>query len=289
MKFSDIPAHEDIKARLSALVDDNRLPHALLLEGPEGVGKFALARALAQYIHCENRRDGDSCGICPSCRQHITFNQADTFYSFPILKAQSATAVSDDLMPQWKEYLAQNMFMSFENWLSALNNPNGQPLIYSAESMNIIRKFSTTSYSTRFKVLLMWLPERMQPDCANKLLKVIEEPMDDSILIFVSDNPGEILPTIYSRMQCIKVKRLSDMVVADYLKAHYSLSDIDADAIAHLAEGSILKAEQQLSVSDENKLFLDLFKGLMRDAYQHKVAALKKWTADVAALGNALY
>ena len=153
MKFSDIPAHEDIKARLSALVDDNRLPHALLLEGPEGVGKFALARALAQYIHCENRRDGDSCGICPSCRQHITFNQADTFYSFPILKAQSATAVSDDLMPQWKEYLAQNMFMSFENWLSALNNPNGQPLIYSAESMNIIRKFSTTSYSTRFKVL----------------------------------------------------------------------------------------------------------------------------------------
>lgn len=286
MKFSDIPAHEDIKARLSALVDDNRLPHALLLEGPEGVGKFALARALAQYIHCENRMDGDSCGICPSCRQHLTFNQADTFYSFPILKAQSATAVSDDLMPQWKEYLAQNMFMGFENWLSALNNPNGQPLIYSAESMNIIRKFSTTSYSTRFKVLLMWLPERMQPDCANKLLKVIEEPMDDSILIFVSDNPGEILPTIYSRMQRIKVKRLSDMVVADYLKAHYSLSDIDADAIAHLAEGSILKAEQQLSVSDENKLFLDLFKGLMRDAYQHKVAALKKWTSDVAALGR---
>ena len=92
--------------------------------------------------------------------------------------------------------LAGNPFMNFEQWLTALGNPNGQPLIYSAESLNIIRKFSTTSYSTRYKVLLMWLPERMQPDCANKLLKLIEEPLEDSILIFTSDNPQLILPTI---------------------------------------------------------------------------------------------
>lgn len=286
MKFADIPAHEHVKEHLRALVDNNRLPHALLLEGPEGVGKFALARALAQYIHCENRINGDSCGVCPSCRQHETFNQADTVYSFPILKAVSDAAISDDVMPEWKSFLAENPFMDFERWLSTLNNPNGQPLIYSAESMNIIRKFSTTSYSTRYKVLLMWLPERMQPDCANKLLKLIEEPLGDSILVFTSDTPQLILPTIYSRMQRIKVRRLSEGIVADYLRRRYSLSDSDAAAVAHLADGSIIAAEKQVSLSDESGRFLKYFIDLMRNAWQRKVGALKKWSVDVAGLGR---
>lgn len=286
MRFSEIPAHESIKERLRALVDNNRLPHALLLEGPEGVGKFSLARALAQYIHCENRTDGDSCGVCPSCRQHETFNQADTFYSFPILKAVADTGISDDLMHEWKRFLVDYPFMNFDRWLAALDNPNGQPLIYSAESLNIIRKFSTTSYSTRYKILLMWLPERMQPDCANKLLKLVEEPLDDSLLVFVSDAPQLILPTIYSRLQSIKVKRLSDEVVATYLREHYALAEVDAAAIAHLADGSILAAETQLSVSDESQKFLQFFIVLMRNAWQRKVGILKKWSVDVASLGR---
>jgi len=284
MKFSDIPAHEAVKERLRAMVDNNRLPHALLLEGPQGVGKFALARALAQYIHCENRQNRDSCGACPSCRQHETFNQADTFYSFPILK--TVAEVSDDAMPRWKEFLSANVFMNFANWLRELDNPNGQPLIYSAESASLIRKFSTTSYSTRYKVLLMWLPERMQPDCANKLLKMIEEPMPDTILIFVSNSPGEILPTIYSRMQRITVKRLPETTIAEYLRNRYSLDPADAVALAHLADGSIVEAEKQLSVSDEAKHFLELFISLMRSAYQRKIGLLKKWSTDVAALGR---
>lgn len=284
MKFADIPSHESVKERLRALVDNNRLPHALLIEGPEGVGKFALARALAQYIHCENRTAGDSCGVCPSCRQHETFNQADTFYSFPILKAVGE--ISDDVMPRWKEFLAGNKFMNFTDWLRELDNPNGQPLIYSTESASLIRKFATTSYSSRFKILLMWLPERMQPDCANKLLKMIEEPMDDTVLVFVSNSPREILPTIYSRLQRIEVKRLPESVVTAYLKSRYSLEDADALAIAHLSEGSIIKAEKQLSVSDETKAFLESFIVLMRTAYQRKIGELKKWSVDVAGLGR---
>lgn len=284
MKFADIPSHEAVKERLRALVDDNRLPHAILLEGCEGIGKFALARALAQYIHCENRTGGDSCGVCPSCRQHETFNQADTFYSFPILK--TAGEISDDVMPQWKHYLSGSMFMNFADWLRELDNPNGQPLIYAAESASLIRKFSTTSYSSRYKILLMWLPERMQPDCANKLLKMIEEPMDDSVLIFVSDKPREILPTIYSRLQRIEVKRLPDAAVTDYLRTRYQIADADAVAVAHLADGSINKAEQLLSVSDESKNFLEQFMTLMRTAYQRKIGILRKWSVDIAGLGR---
>ena len=249
MKFADIPAHETVKNRLRALVDCDRMPHALLLEGPAGVGKFALARALAQYIHCEHRTpDGDSCGVCPSCRQHATFNHADLVFSFPVLKAVSDLGLSDDVLPQWRDFLTRNPFMNFGEWLKELDNHNGQPLIYSSESGNIMRKFATKSYSTKYKILLMWLPERMQPDCANKLLKMIEEPADDSLLVFVSNNSSEILPTIYSRLQRIEVKRLPDAVVADYMQRHHRLGSEDAAVVAHLAEGSILQAEKLLGV-----------------------------------------
>lgn len=286
MKFADIPAHEQVKAHLRELVDSNRLPHALLLEGVAGIGKFALARALVQYIHCENRIGGDSCGVCPSCKQHSSFNQPDTVYSFPILKSESSSAISDDLFPEFKEFLAKNRFMDFDNWLKLLNNPNGQPLIYVAESSNIIRKFSVTSYATRFKVLVMWLPERMQPECANKMLKMIEEPLSDSLLIFVSNNSQEILPTIYSRMQRVKIKPLSEIEMESYLVNECSVSSEDAPGIAHMAQGSLLNVEKQLSAKGDSAKFLEYFMSLMRMAYQRKVGMLRKWSVDVAALGR---
>lgn len=287
MKFSDIPGHESVKERLRSMVDNNRLPHALVLEGPQGVGKFALARALAQYIHCENRSGGDSCGVCPACRQHATFNHADTYFSFPVLKSGSGSdTVSDDYIAEWHSLLQENPYMNFERWLQLLDNPNGQPVIYSAEGLAVIRKFSRTSYSTRFKILLQWLPERMQPDCANKLLKLIEEPFPDSLLIFTSDNPGEILPTVYSRMQRVEIKRLPDDVVADYLVRNHDVAPADSLAIAHLAEGSITRAVAQISASGESAQFLELFTRLMRSAYQRRVADLRKWSVDVAGLGR---
>ena len=159
MRFSDIPAHEAVKNRLRTMADSGRLPHALLLEGPSGIGKFALARAFAQYIHCENRTDGEPCGVCPSCRQHETFNHIDTYFSYPVLGGSNT--VSDDYAKEWRHFLSGRVFMNFESWQREFDNPNGQPVIYSSESASIIRKFSTTSYSTRFKILLMWLPERM--------------------------------------------------------------------------------------------------------------------------------
>ena len=114
MKFSDIPAHEAVKNRLRAMADSGRLPHALLLEGPSGIGKFALARAFAQYIHCENRVDGEPCGVCPSCRQHETFNHIDTYFSYPVLGGSNT--VSDDYAKEWRHFLSVRVFMNFEAW-----------------------------------------------------------------------------------------------------------------------------------------------------------------------------
>lgn len=287
MKFSDIPAHDFAKQRLKAFVDINKIPHAILLEGPCGIGKFALARAFAQYLHCQNRINGDSCGKCPSCLQHESYNHIDTHFVFPVVKKSSPKkSFSDDYIDVWKDYLSENPYMDFQKWLVALDNVNAQPAIYVDESEELIRKLNFTSHQAKYKVVLFWLPERMNQECANKLLKLIEEPYGDTLFVFVSNNSREILPTIYSRTQRIELKRLSDEVIAQYLVDNYAVEAQDALALAHIADGNIIEADKMVSLSKENQRFFELFIQLMRLSYQRKVKELKSWSVDVAGLGR---
>lgn len=283
MKFSDIPFHAEAKEKIRHMIDSGHIPHALLIEGPEGIGKFALARAAAQYLHCENRQNGDSCGKCPACLQHKTFNHIDTHFIFPVVKKDR---ISDDYINEWHEFLDESPFMDFKKWMSYLDSPNTQPAIYVKESEDIIHKLSFTSHRSRHKVVLMWLPERLRIEAANKLLKQIEEPFSDTIFILVSNNSAEILPTIYSRTQRVVLRRLSDLEIAEYMTDRYQVSHEDAVALSHLAEGNLLKAQELITLNSESKKFLALFIELMRKAYQRDVKALKTWATDVAALGR---
>lgn len=287
MKFNDIPSHESAKKRLISFVDNNRIPHAILLEGQNGIGALAIARAFAQYIHCENKQNGDSCGKCPSCSQHQSFNHIDLHFSFPILKKQSSKpSISDDYIEEWKEFISDNIYVDIDKWLEFLGNTNGQPKIYVEESTELIRKLNFTSHKARYKIVLMWLPERMRDECANKLLKLIEEPHDDTIFILVSNNSQEILPTIYSRTQRIELKRLDENVIAEYLATKYSIDNTDAISIAHISEGNMLQAIKNIQLNTRNTLFFDLFVKLMRLSYQRNVKELKIWSNEVATLGR---
>lgn len=286
MRFIDIPAHEVTKQRLRNFVSSGKIPHAILLEGPSGIGKFAMARAFAQYVHCENRQDGDSCGICPSCIQHQTFNHIDTHFAFPVLKKSSKKAISDDYIEEWREFLNDNPYMDIEKWPTMLGKSNGQPVIYVDESQELIRKLNYTSHKSKYKIVLLWLPERMNEACANKMLKLLEEPHDDTLFVLTSNEPKEVLPTIYSRMQRIEMKRLPDDVIAKILIDKYSISEQDAIALAHNADGCMLSAEKSISIKSEDKQFLEFFIQLMRLAYQRKVKDLKTWSIDVADLGR---
>ena len=282
MRFKDIIGNERAIAQVRRMIDSGTLPHALLLHGEPGVPKLALALASAQYLHCTNRRDGDSCGECPSCLQHQSLNHADTFFSYPIVK-KGDTPTSEDFAREWREFIADSgVVEDYERWLSLLGNANAQPIIYQSESDSILRKMSFAAYSAKFKVLIMWMPEKMNEACANKLLKLIEEPSDDSVFILVSDNVKAILPTILSRTQRVEMVKPGIDCVARYLESEYSVSAQDALALAAPADGNVLQAVNNMRNDSETKVFHAKFMELMRKAYMRDLKGLKEWSDEIA-------
>lgn len=285
MRFSDIPGHEAEKAHLRSLVDSGRMPHALLLCGPPGSGKLALARATAQYIHCTSRRDGDSCGVCPSCRQHASHNNPDMYSVYPILK-KKGTGISGDYIEEWRRFLDTYKYASFAAWLETIDAGNSQPMIYVEEAMEIIRRLSLSNYSAEYKVMLVWLPERFHPATANKLLKIIEEPWADTKMIFVSNEPQNILPTIYSRTQRLNVRRLGEEEMAEALAGECGLEPSDARETARLAQGNLNTAMELVGAGGEKEEFRDLFQKVMRLAYMRDVRALREEANRIASFGR---
>ncbi len=287
MKFADIPGHHDIKQRIRHMVLSDRIPHALLLQGPPGTGKFALARATAAFIHCTNRTpQGDSCGQCPNCLQHAKFNNIDTFFSYPVLKKKSSqSTISDDYAPEWHQLLHDSPFMDFQQWLSLLGNTNGQPAIYVDEATHLSTRLNLASRQSKYKIVLMWLPERLQEATANKLLKIIEEPFPDTLFIMTSNNPRAILPTIYSRTQRISVPPYSDHEISNILTAQ-GIDPQTALSIAPLADGNATHALSLAGTDRNRQKQLDLFINLMRKAWMRDVGALRRWSDDIASLGR---
>lgn len=283
MRFADIPGHEQVKQRLREMVDTGRIPHALLLEGPAGAGKFMLARALAQYIHCTDRHDGDSCGRCPSCRQHESFNHIDTFYSFPVVK--DGPTISDDYIDLFRDFLKESPFMDFTTWLEMMGNVNAQPRIYVDESAELLRRLSYMTRRSTFKVVLMWLPERMNEDAANKLLKLVEEPFGDTLFVMSTNSPRLVLPTIYSRTQRVDVKRYDDRELCAILEQK-GFTPQQADDLARVAEGDVNTALRLGSHNDEQQQNFELFVALMRLAYSRKVGELRLWSKKTGDLGR---
>lgn len=287
MFFRDVIGQEDVKQRLIHSVKTGQIAHAQLFCGPEGVGKFPLALAYARYIQCTNKGENDACGQCPSCKQYNNLMHPDLHFVFPIVKNEKKKKrVSDDYIEDWRLFLAANTYFNLDQWLEYIDAANSQAMIYAEESREIIRKISLKTYESDYKVMIIWLPERMNAVCANKLLKLLEEPYDKTVFLLVSDNASAILGTILSRTQPVHLRPLSEDIVSSALVTNYSLSSEDASAIAHIASGNYLKALESIRVSDEMSLNFDLFVRLMRLAYGRKIKDLKLWSEEISDLGR---
>lgn len=285
--FRDVIGHDNLKASLIRSVNAGNIAHAQLFSGIEGVGKFAMAMAYARYIHCTNRGEHDACGDCPSCMQYNALSHADLHFVFPMVRNKDKKKVHcDDYRQAWDEFISTNTYFGIDEWLHAMNAENKQAVIYADESDEIWRKMTLKSFSSPYKIMIIWLPERMNVECANKLLKLFEEPYPNTIFLLVSNAPDQLLSTIRSRVQQISLPALTLDTIAQALQQQYGITDTDARAVAHLSNGSYLKACNNLSLNEDNKLFFDLFVQLMRLAYARRVKELKVWSEDAAELGR---
>ena len=267
MLFREIIGQEETKQHLRQAVREGRIPHAQLFSGISGIGKLQLALAYAQYLNCPHRTDEDSCGVCPTCLQF-------------------------EKLQHPREIILNRHYFDLEDWHKALGVETKQSMIYEKESGEILRKLSLKPYGNGYKVMIIWQPEKMNITTANKLLKLLEEPPVQTIFLLVSEHPEQLLATIQSRVQTIRVPRLENEIIAAAL-VRKGMDSVKANDIARIANGSYLAALKKADESDENQQELRDFIALFRDAYTvgvltdpvkkfESLKRLRQWSLDMA-------
>ena len=282
MFFRDIVGHSELKRRLVEMVDSGRIPHAQLYTGAEGVGKLALALAVAQYICCEHREGGESCGRCSSCVQFAKLSHPDLHLVFP-MATRDGVKVCADMVDTFRNVVSKNPYISLEEWMNEASD--GKTVqIYAAEGEEIIRKLTFKPYQGQYKVMLVWIPEKMHEACANKVLKILEEPSPDTVFMLVSDRPDDVLGTIYSRCQRIAVPPIEAKDMEAVLREKFSVDEEEVAYLVKNAMGSWGRMLGLMKETEEARYDFDLFVQMMRLAWNLDVKGIKNWTEQVAAL-----
>lgn len=286
MKFSEVIGQREAIARLKQMVTNGKVPHAMMLCGPAGCGKLALGLAMASYLLGEREE-----GTNPQTSAMLAkFQHPDLHFVYPVIRPAGTPSerkiTSDDFSRQWSELLCKTAYFTFEEWLERMEAANQQAQIFAAEGDNITHKLSLKSSQGGYKVCLIWLPERMHAVFANKILKLLEEPPQQTVFIMVSEEPHLLLETIRSRVQRIDIRRIADEDIESALAQRRGLDGEMAHRVARIANGNWLKAVEHLDASNENHQFLDMFILLMRLAYTRNTKGIKKWSDSVAAFGR---
>lgn len=282
MYFRNVIGLNDVKQHLIDSVHRGFIPHARIFYGPEGVGKLPLAIAYARYLNCSSRLADDACGECPSCHKFDNFAHPDLHFVFPVVKSK----VSDDYMPQWRKFLKEHTYFNLNQWLSYIDAENAQGYIYSKESDEIIRKLNLKVYEAPYKVMIIWLPEKMNIFCANKLLKMIEEPPANTIFLLISEDRESVLQTIWSRCQPLNIRAIEKEEMIDTLSNNFSLSDDKVGSIAHIANGSYASALKMIESSEDNRFLYQLFVNMMRASVSGNIKAIKEAANEIAGIGR---
>ena len=286
MFFKDIIGQEEAKKQLIREATNGKIAHAKLICGGEGIGKLPLAIAYARYLSCENPSEHDACGICPSCIKYTKLAHPDLHFVFPVIKKKSKETTSDDYLPEWRKLLTGTPYFNLSMWLKEMGAENQQAQIYVKESDEIIRKLSLKSSQGKYKIMIIWLPEKMNTECSNKLLKLLEEPPLKTIFLLVSEEPDRLLTTIQSRTQRFQLHAIDEQSITNKLIQEYCLEETDAKKIAYRTEGNYLKALEAIHLCEDNQIYFDLFVSLMRLSYQRKIREMKQWSETLANMGR---
>ncbi len=261
MLFKDITGQQAAAQQLRDAIDNDRMPHALLISGREGSGALTLALTAAQYILCENHTpDGEPCERCPHCLQIHKLQHPDLHFAFPVVnrKGQSGddSAVSLDYIAEWRDILLRRPDITYTDWVKFISDEGKNAQIYKAEASSIIRILSTKPYESDKRVMIIWLPEKINETASNKLLKIIEEPYPKTFFLLVSNDPDHVLGTILSRCQRLNIPPLDPCWMQPRIEP------------------------------DERQYFFDKFCAMMRLSYMRRIFDMRDWSVEMAGLGR---
>lgn len=282
MLFKEIIGQEGLKQQLIQTVQENRVSHAQLFLSAEGSGALPLAIAYAQYLNCQNRTATDSCGECASCRKYGKYIHPDLHFSYPFF-ASKDVKVAVDVIEEWRSMLLEDPYFDLDIWRSKLSAENKQANINIAECHDIIKKLSFKAFEADTKVLIMWLPEFLDRE-GNALLKIIEEPPANTLFILIAQNQEQILSTILSRTQIVKVPKLADLDIEEYLINEAGVSNNQAVEFSFLADGNLITAKALLQDTPNNNA--DYFAEWLRMGFGNRVPAMIAFTDTAASWGR---
>ncbi len=287
MLFAEIPGNKTIKKELINSVVKGRIAHAQLFLGSSGGVKLALAIAYAQYLNCEQKSEVDSCNTCHSCLMYNSLSHPDLHLIFPVLKINNIkNPISDNFISRWREIVLENPYLSLSTWYQFLGAENKQGVIYKHEAEQLQKKVALKNYESDFRIVLVWLPEKMNLSCANKLLKLIEEPPKGTYFLMVSEDFEQLLPTITSRMQIVKTKKTTPEEIGEYLQNTQKITAEKSRAIAQIAAGNLSKAIQLSGEEIQEKPMLKDFQQWMQICYKANLVDLVSWTDNIAKIGR---
>ena len=293
MRFADITGQEDLKRHLTQSVDAGRVSHAQLFTGKAGSGALAVAVAYVQYLCCRHRRDGDSCGECPDCRQIAALAHPDLHLVFPVNKQGKKSGEvmrSDEFLPLFRGLFAERGgYFSAQDWYDRLDlGKTLKGMIAAREADDIIRKLSFKSFEADYKTMLIWLPEAMNEEAANKILKILEEPWEKTLFLLISEQPERLLPTIISRTQEVAVPRIAPDVLERAAQERGVTDPVKARNIARLAGGDLVELQHLVAGESDalRKENFELFCGLMRLSYNDRHLELVTWAEEAAQLSR---
>ena len=286
MLYAEVVGHEALGAKLRESVRSGRVAHAQLFEGQEGSGALALARAHAQYLTCEQPTEADSCGECTSCKAHAKMQHPDLHWCFPFFKADGQEkATSEPHQGTWREAMLEGPYLGVEDWLDRLGADRKQLFISVDEALEVNRKLGLKAFHGGWKVWICWLPETMRVDTANKFLKLMEEPTDRTVMLFVTQHSDRLLATIRSRVQRIQVPNLPLEEATQGLVQRWGVDADMAASLAHVSDGNLAQA-LRMAKAGQDQPDLERFSAWMRSCWARDGRAMVEGSESFASLGR---
>ena len=293
MQFSEILGQEHIKSHLTKSADLGRIPHAQLFVGPEGSGTLPMAIAYAQYIICSNQ-NAENSGSNEACNiKFQKISHPDLHFIYPTVSTDEVKTKpkSIDFITEFRQFLEQNPYGSLFDWYQMLGVKNKQGEIRVDDAQEILKSLALKSYEGGYKIMIIWMADKLNIAASNKLLKLLEEPTDRTVFILISENEEDIIQTIRSRCQVLHFNGLSEKVIAEALISKENIESKTAIKIAHQAQGNFNKALQLLQPDSESVFFEKWFVDWVRAAFRAKgnaaaIQDLIQWSEQIAGLGR---